>query len=147
MLPPKIIKDFIEKFRLKDDRVSTYYFINSLVGDVYSNINATDSVIGRSNIVNKANETFEFLDWIIGQDSSNEYAWFTKGLIYNNLQKYNEAIKCYDKSLAIYSDWIFISKVWNAKGIALQNLGKIEESKIAKNKAEEYRIGHETGHM
>jgi tetratricopeptide (TPR) repeat protein len=119
---------------------------------VYSNINATDSVIGRSNIVtettsNKANETFEFLDWIIEQDSSNQYAWFTKGLIYNNLQKYNEAIICYDKSLDSYSDWIFISKVWNAKSIALQKLGKIEESEIAKNKAEEYRIGHETGHM
>src|SRR5215467_3116355 len=46
---PSSIQDFIKEFKLEGDRFSGYIFINSTVGDIYSNITATGSVIGHDN--------------------------------------------------------------------------------------------------
>ncbi|MEQ8222894.1 MAG: tetratricopeptide repeat protein [Candidatus Eremiobacterota bacterium] len=51
--------------------------------------------------------------------------WLNKGMALNELGKYEEAIKCFDKALAL--EELNTSSLFN-KGIALAGLGKYDES-------------------
>ena len=51
--------------------------------------------------------------------------WVKKGKALYDQKKYDEAIKCYDKSLELVPK---DSNVWSLKGIALDKLGKYEEA-------------------
>src|ERR1035437_10567938 len=58
--------------------------------------------------------------------------WFHKGSELMSSEKYNEAIKAYDKAIGINPN---DSDVWYAKGIALNHLDKYEEAIKAYDKA------------
>ena len=60
-------------------------------------------------------------------------AWFCKGNALTNLNKYEEAIKAYDKAIEINPQY---SMAWNNKGAVLYNkLGKVDEAIKAYDKA------------
>jgi superkiller protein 3 len=60
--------------------------------------------------------------------------WFHKGSELMSSEKYNEAIKAYDKAIEINPlNW----NAWYAKGIALEKLGKSNEATKAYKKAVE----------
>jgi tetratricopeptide (TPR) repeat protein len=60
-----------------------------------------------------------------GFDSNDAWGWRNKGGALYFLGKYDEAIKCYDKSIEIDPD---NPVVWNNKGLALNSLGKYDEA-------------------
>jgi tetratricopeptide (TPR) repeat protein len=51
--------------------------------------------------------------------------WFNKGYALIQLEKYEEAIECYDKAIKIEPN---DALAWDTKGIALVNLGKNNEA-------------------
>ena len=53
------------------------------------------------------------------------FAWFSRGLALHQLARYEEAIKCYDKSLELDPN---NAEAWNTKGLHLSELGKYEEA-------------------
>jgi len=59
-------------------------------------------------------------------------AWNNKGLALDDLGKFDEAIKCYDKALEIYPE---DDITWNNKGFALNSLGKFDEAIKCYNRA------------
>jgi len=54
-----------------------------------------------------------------------KYTWFSKAISLAELEKYEEAIECYEKALEIDP---YLKKVWGYKGLALAILGKYGEA-------------------
>lgn len=51
--------------------------------------------------------------------------WFNKGVAFNNLRRYKEAVICYDKVIEIDKN---LAGAWHNKGISLANLGRYKEA-------------------
>ncbi|MCL1943806.1 MAG: tetratricopeptide repeat protein [Candidatus Azobacteroides sp.] len=56
---------------------------------------------------------------------NNAKAWLFKGIAYNGLRNYTEAIKCYDIAIDLKNDY---ERAYNYKGNVLYDLGKYEEA-------------------
>ena len=64
--------------------------------------------------------------WRIIQDRNNETAWYFKGIALSDLERYDEAIRCYDKALEINPE--NLNSLYG-KRRALINLGRYDEAK------------------
>jgi tetratricopeptide (TPR) repeat protein len=58
-------------------------------------------------------------------------AWFNKGVVFDDLEKYEDAIICYDKAIEIQPGYV---DAWLNKGIALSSLKKYDEAIICYDK-------------
>ena len=67
-----------------------------------------------------------------GFDSNDVWGWRNKGGALYFLGKYDEAIKCYDKAIAIDPN---DADAWNNKGLTLNSLGKYDEAITSYDKA------------
>ena len=48
------------------------------------------------------NESLKYFDQALTKDQNFSEAWYAKGVALHNIMRYNEAIQCYTRSLAIY---------------------------------------------
>ena len=71
------------------------------------------------------NLTGENYEIVGGKEPFTETDWSNKGIALDTLGKYQEAIKCYDKSIEINPR---DAGAWNNKGTALNTLGKHQEA-------------------
>jgi len=60
------------------------------------------------------------------------YSWYVYGLVLDKQQKYDDAIKAYDKAIEINPQF---AAAWNKKGNALKTVGRTAEANLAFNKA------------
>jgi Flp pilus assembly protein TadD len=58
--------------------------------------------------------------------------WFNKGIALAELDKLDEALKCFEKAIEIDPK---DARAWSNKGIALDSLGKADEALKSFNKA------------
>ncbi|WNZ44685.1 tetratricopeptide repeat protein [Leptolyngbya boryana CZ1] len=79
-------------------------------------------------------EKLEYYNELLA-NSSNAEAWFEKGLVLRDLQRYDEAIEAYDKAIAARSDSEPTSQEWFQKGYALDESGHHEAAILAYDKA------------
>lgn len=72
---------------------------------------------------------------LIGVVAASETAkeWNDKGRALYEQEKYEEAIKCYDRAIEIDPD---LAYVWHSKALALDKLGRDEEAQKCFDKAE-----------
>jgi tetratricopeptide (TPR) repeat protein len=100
-------KDVIEKLRVKytPDHIWLVYKDDSSYFEIYVN--------GR-----KSDEEHD-IKALIGAN------WNWKGFILGELERYEEALKCFDEALEINNK---DGNIWNNKGLALYQLGRYEEA-------------------
>ena len=72
----------------------------------------------------------------MGCGEKSHKAWYNKGIALDDLGRYEEAIKAYDKAIELKPDY---QKAWYNKGIALRKLYSYEEALEAFNKAIEIK--------
>ena len=60
------------------------------------------------------------------------HAWFKRGKILASLGKYEEALTCYDRALAIKSSYY---EAWCEKGVLLEELGYWQEAEDCFNES------------
>ena len=69
--------------------------------------------------------------------SNNEHVeWFEKGKDHYMSESYDEAIKCFDKSIELKPDY---AEAWYNKGFALADLGKEKEAQECFTKYDELK--------
>jgi tetratricopeptide (TPR) repeat protein len=69
-------------------------------------------------------EAISYFDKVLEIDPNNVAAWNSKGLALSSLEMYDEAIRCFDKSLSIYPS----ANTWYTEGLALNKLGRYYEA-------------------
>jgi tetratricopeptide (TPR) repeat protein len=65
-------------------------------------------------------------------DPKNDDAWYNKGITFDNLKRYEEALEAFDKAVELVPKDV---ANWNIKGFALGNLERYEEALEASEKA------------
>jgi len=74
-----------------------------------------------------------YYDDLVISDPPNATAWLIRGMYYNDaFGQYEEALRSYNRSLELDPD---NALAWYAKGITLQNMHRLNESKICFGKA------------
>src|SRR5574341_736298 len=77
-------------------------------------------------------EALRFAERLISFQPFNSDAWQQKGMILNNLFKYEDALECYEKALSLNPT---DSEIFINRGITLDNLNRVEDSLASFEKA------------
>ena len=119
-------KDAIQCFKKSTETEPEYPYAWNSLGYYILNTQQND---------NKAiKEAIEYFDKAIALEPNFSYAWNTKGYALTSLERYNEAIKCFDKDLKIRPELASIEVepkfdyVSNTKGYALYSLKRYTEA-------------------
>jgi tetratricopeptide (TPR) repeat protein len=87
----------------------------------------------------KFEEASTYADRLLSFEPFNADAWQRKGMILNNLFRYNEALDCFDKALGLNP---IDPEAYINRGITLDNLNRITESMASFDKALELDSSH-----
>jgi len=124
-------------FGRKHDAIDCFYLVTKTTTNVLLSIDACYKMgciffdLERYNAIKCSDNVIEIYERINDFDANGNIkinfvnAWFIKGLSLSCLEKYTEAIKCFDKAIASDSNF---TDAWHYKGIAIGYLGEDKEA-------------------